>query len=280
MFCKKCGKQLSDGAKFCPACGTQQAQHQPQTNYGAPPQASQPQTNYGAPPPPQPNYGAPQGYPQPQANYAPPQDYGPPNSYSGGYAARPSSNGKNLLLLTVILVTIGLLIAGIFKGTMFNLEHRVYKEGSRGRYTDDYSKVYIPYTMDSWYFAIIKNDGFSDFSDHLDGDTKGMQVATAYTALSIGVIMAVLLIISAIIGLAGNCRTAGMLAAVSAFISALPHIMYMILTFYFKSKDYEEVSLSFVPMGMIAAAVIIGSFCTVAAKSMKQTSASPAGNWR
>ena len=33
MFCKHCGKQLTDGAKFCPDCGTPvsaKAQHTPQ----------------------------------------------------------------------------------------------------------------------------------------------------------------------------------------------------------------------------------------------------------
>ena len=24
MFCKKCGKELPDGTKFCPSCGTNQ----------------------------------------------------------------------------------------------------------------------------------------------------------------------------------------------------------------------------------------------------------------
>ena len=26
MFCKKCGKKLADGAKFCPACGAASSQ--------------------------------------------------------------------------------------------------------------------------------------------------------------------------------------------------------------------------------------------------------------
>jgi len=177
-------------------------------------------------------------------------------------------------------VTIGLLIAGIFKGTMLNMETHVYKEDSRGRYTDEYTKIYIPGTMDNSYFATIKNDGFSGFSDQLDKEAKGMEASTAYTALGIGAIMVVLMIIAAILGLTGNCRTAGMLAAVSAFISALPHIMYIIHVIYLKSKDYGRISLSFVPMGMISAAVIIGTFCIVAAKSMKQTTAPAAGNWR
>ena len=277
MFCKKCGKQLSDGARFCPACGTQQSQLQPQTNY-----STQPQTGYS--PPPQTNYGPPQGYQQPQPNYgapqpmydAPPQyDHrSPARSYSGG----TSDNAKNLLLLTVILVTVGLLAAGIFKGTICNIEHRSYKNR---RSSDSYSKYYESMTMDNFYFAIIKDEGFDDFADYLDGDTKGMQLATAYTALAVGAAMAVLILISAVLGLTGQSRTAAKLAALSAFLSALPHIMFMALTFYLKSKDYVGISLSFVPIAMIAAAVFIGIFCVVAANSMKQTSASPAGNsWR
>lgn len=271
MFCKKCGKPLVDGARFCPGCGTQQDQ--------------QPQTNYGAPPPQ--NYGTPQGYQQPQANYGAPQpryDSPPPYNYGRPSGGRPggspggaSDKAKNLILLTVILATVGLLVAGIFKGTMFNNECRHYKNR---RSSSGYTKYYEPVTMDNWYFAIIKEEGFDDFSNYFYGDTKGMQMATAYTAIAVGAAMAVIIIIAVIIGLAGQCGSAGKLAALAAFLSALPHIMYVALAAYLKSKDFEDVSISFVPICMTAAAFLVGIFCIAASKSMQQTSAPAAGNWR
>lgn len=101
-FCKNCGQQLIDGAKFCGSCGTPvaAAEAQPQQSAAAP-QAQMPEAPvYAAPQEPmqpEPTYAAPQSvssedappaeqYPQdayqPQSSYQYPQDaYQPQSSY-------------------------------------------------------------------------------------------------------------------------------------------------------------------------------------------------------
>ena len=118
-FCKECGNELREGAKFCPVCGAAvAAEPQPQEQYAppqaqpAPPQASayepmapepqpgsQPQAQYV--PPPAPAYQQPQqGYTQPQPGYTQPQA----PMYAGAYAAPPQKKKLPKPLLIVIII--------------------------------------------------------------------------------------------------------------------------------------------------------------------------------
>ena len=96
MFCKTCGKEMNDGAQFCPGCG-------------APAQAGA-QPAYQAPPV-QPGYAPPPG----QQQYAPPPAYGQPGP---GYAPPPPKKGlSNKMLLIIIIVAAAaaaLILMGVF----------------------------------------------------------------------------------------------------------------------------------------------------------------------
>ena len=112
MFCKTCGKEMNDNAKFCPGCGAvvpaapppaQPGQPVGDAAHGVPPAGAQPAhqapppTGYAPPPPPpggpppaQQQYATPP--PQQPGGYAPPpaqQQYAPPPQRPGGYAPPP-----------------------------------------------------------------------------------------------------------------------------------------------------------------------------------------------
>ncbi|MBR4626652.1 MAG: zinc-ribbon domain-containing protein [Ruminococcus sp.] len=131
MYCKNCGSENKEGAKFCNKCGaplSQPAQPSaPAPNYGAPQAAPQPnygapqtapQPNYGAPQtPPQPNYGTPQSAPQP--NYGAPQNiYGAPQNYApvmgGGYGGGSNILAKFNLFHWIAMVLLLLTLIGMF----------------------------------------------------------------------------------------------------------------------------------------------------------------------
>lgn len=78
MFCRHCGKEMPEGARFCPACGRDSAEGSPGEAQGQ--NARQEYGQYGA--------GAPQqGYP-PYPPYSPYPPYpNPQDIYSGGWIA-------------------------------------------------------------------------------------------------------------------------------------------------------------------------------------------------
>ena len=115
-FCGNCGKQLADGARFCPGCGTKiVSMEKPAASPAAPPAAQQGGA-YGAgqnapqqspasfPPPPgiggqqQPGFGGQQQQPGYGGGQQPPYPYQPP--YGGGGAPQPRSEGIREMFLT------------------------------------------------------------------------------------------------------------------------------------------------------------------------------------
>lgn len=125
MNCINCGKELAPGAKFCPACGTQQTVEQPAQQ---PEQAAQ--TAYQEPYT-QPVYQEqPYGYDQQQNGYTqPPYGYGQqPNSYGQqpyGYAAQPYAQppkkGKKKAVLIIVIIAAVLAVAGGVLGVIFGV---------------------------------------------------------------------------------------------------------------------------------------------------------------
>ena len=112
-FCGNCGKQLADGARFCPGCGTKIVSlEKPAASPAAPPAAQQGGA-YGAgqnapqqspasfPPPPgiggqqQPGFGGGQQQPGYGGGQQPPYPYQPP--YGGGGALQPEDLRAMLL---------------------------------------------------------------------------------------------------------------------------------------------------------------------------------------
>ena len=112
-FCGNCGKQLADGARFCPGCGTKiVSMEKPAASPAAPPAAQQGGA-YGAgqnapqqspasfPPPPgiggqqQPGFGGGQQQPGYGGGQPPPYPYQPP--YGGGGAPQPEDLRAMLL---------------------------------------------------------------------------------------------------------------------------------------------------------------------------------------
>jgi len=112
-FCGNCGKQLADGARFCPGCGTKIVPlEKPAASPAAPPAAQQGGA-YGAgqnapqqspasfPPPPgiggqqQPGFGGQQQQPGYGGGQQPPYPYQPP--YGGGGAPQPEDLRAMLL---------------------------------------------------------------------------------------------------------------------------------------------------------------------------------------
>ena len=99
MFCTRCGKQVDDGAMFCPGCGSaMNAVNQPVNEVNAAPEVGEttvlnaynaPNNGYGAP---NNGYGAPNnGYGAPNNGYgAPNNGYGAPNN---GYGAPNNGYG-------------------------------------------------------------------------------------------------------------------------------------------------------------------------------------------
>jgi len=113
-YCKQCGAQLNESARFCPGCGaTVEAEPgqqeyappgQPQQQEYAPP--GQPQQQEYAPPPQQ-GYEPP-GYP-PQQGYAPPppQPEQPPQAY--GYTTPPPPKKKLPVWLIIVIIVVAFL---------------------------------------------------------------------------------------------------------------------------------------------------------------------------
>lgn len=125
MNCINCGKELAPGAKFCPACGTQQTVEQPAQQ---PEQAAQ--TAYQEPYT-QPVYQEqPYGYDQQQNGYTQ-QPYGydqQPNPYGQqpyGYAAQPYAQppkkGKKKAVLIIVIIAAVLAVAGGVLGVIFGV---------------------------------------------------------------------------------------------------------------------------------------------------------------
>ena len=99
MFCGKCGSQISDEAKFCPACGApcgQQPQVQQQGIIPLQPQQSQQQ---GYIPPQQQQQ---QGYIPPQQQQQ--QSYIPPQQQYGGQP--PKTGGKGPIIAIIVAVVV------------------------------------------------------------------------------------------------------------------------------------------------------------------------------
>lgn len=125
MNCINCGKELAPGAKFCPACGTQQTVEQPAQQ---PEQAAQ--TAYQEPYT-QPVYQEqPYGYDQQQNGYTqPPYGYDQqPNPYGQqpyGYAtqpyAQPPKKGKKKAVLIIVIIAAVLAVAGGVLGVIFGV---------------------------------------------------------------------------------------------------------------------------------------------------------------
>lgn len=131
MFCKNCGKELPNEAKFCNGCGVKADQPQPIPNVAkqnADNAESQPQ------PQPQPNT-PPQPQQQPQSQpYTPPQTYQPPqyytapgnNAYSSQFDREPLSVLQYIgmfLLISIPIVGIVLLFVWGF-GSSVNLNKK------------------------------------------------------------------------------------------------------------------------------------------------------------
>ena len=107
-FCKNCGAQLEDAAKFCPTCGTASAGAAQQPQNAAP---YQPQNNANAyqqaPPPPPPNQ---QQYRQPMQNN--PYQQQPLNQQYRTYQP-PHQNTSGKMNVFAIIGFLGSLLAGV-----------------------------------------------------------------------------------------------------------------------------------------------------------------------
>ena len=108
MFCKNCGKNLSDGAKFCNGCGAKTEAAQVAANTAPQPPAYMPPA---------------QAAPVPQT-YAPPHSYAPPPA-PASYSPQPGREPLRViqyigmfLLMSIPLVGIILLFVWSFGGSV------------------------------------------------------------------------------------------------------------------------------------------------------------------
>lgn len=122
MFCKNCGKELPNEAKFCNGCGAKAEQQQPIPNevkQNVNNAESQPQQQPNIPPQQQPNIP-----PQPQPNtppqaqhYIPPQTYQPPQYYTApgnnAYSSQFDREPLSVLQYIGMFLLIGIPIVGI-----------------------------------------------------------------------------------------------------------------------------------------------------------------------
>ncbi|MBQ6430700.1 MAG: zinc-ribbon domain-containing protein [Oscillospiraceae bacterium] len=121
LTCPKCQRQLNDGARFCPSCGTaiQQAQPNPAPVYHAP--ANQPPVNsapvYRAPANPAPAYQEPANPANPAPAYQAPVNPANPAPayqapvYAAPAAARPERPKKKFPKKALLFGSIGLVVA-------------------------------------------------------------------------------------------------------------------------------------------------------------------------
>lgn len=131
-YCMSCGAQIADGAKFCPKCGSKQAQPAaptaPQNNSAANEpslgQYQQPPSQYQQPQqyqPPQPQYQQPQQYQPPQRQYGQPRQqyarpqYAQPTQYGRGYAAPRQKTLLEELSFRIKIVALIWVAVGIFQ---------------------------------------------------------------------------------------------------------------------------------------------------------------------
>jgi hypothetical protein len=121
MFCKRCGTQIAQTTKLCPACGTiiehASMNAQPQTPYGAYAQASHEQSTqqtreYAVPPYGNVKNASPplNGYATPAYKNAPAYDQDPYKSYPPSASAFMVTNKNDAALVTEILLS----LIGIF----------------------------------------------------------------------------------------------------------------------------------------------------------------------
>ena len=104
MFCHNCGKEVREGQKFCPSCGTQQVP--PSQDADAKPQAGQPPQ----PQPPQQPYQQQIPYP---VGFAPPGS--PPPAPTGRMFGKPPGppNRKGMWIIIAIIVAVIVVVAAI-----------------------------------------------------------------------------------------------------------------------------------------------------------------------
>ena len=151
MFCKTCGKEMNDNAKFCPGCGAVVEAAPPA--YQAPPPPRPPQQQYAPPqppqqqPPPRPAQQQPPPPPQRPGGYAPPPQpggYTPPPAYGQPAAAAAvgiTQKNKRILLVAVIAAAA---VAAVL--LMFNL---LGNKGGGDSWDDDYMDISIGVSVDT-----------------------------------------------------------------------------------------------------------------------------------
>ena len=170
-FCYKCGKPLSEGTKFCPACGTPVAPIAPQPSTPAAPQQVPPQNPVQPPQPAQPQRPAAQQQPRqlpqrpaqqpvqppqpPQEHYILPQgQYAPQQPYAKQPAPAKKKKAKGwlialiaaVLVVSILIVTVGGFVwPGFFKPKK-----------------DDYEgyNVYVPEEGEEDYLEALSDEDF------------------------------------------------------------------------------------------------------------------------
>ena len=167
MYCKKCGAQNQDTAKFCCKCGeplskpaapVQPPQNsfapppaapfgQPGNDYSAPqaPQYSAPQNNSSAPPPTAP-YGAPDPYAPPQNAYAPPA-----GGYGGSSGSGQSFFSKVGITFWISIVLLLVTFVGFFTPWVKGKVSMSAEYNGKSR-----SETF--FDSDSTYYKILKGD--------------------------------------------------------------------------------------------------------------------------